>query len=56
MNNNEKQALLDYTHSLEKAIASGNATEHTYRPALKILLESLAEKITATDCELEEKR
>jgi predicted helicase len=41
--------LLDYIHSLEKELAAGNATEHTHRTALKILLESIGDKITATN-------
>lgn len=43
---------MDWTHyckGLEKAIQAGNATEHTHRPALKSLLESHGERITATN-------
>lgn len=38
-----------YLHSLQTALAAGNATEHTHRPALKILLESLEAGIMATN-------
>lgn len=39
----------DYLQSLQTALAAGDATEHTHRPALKVLLESLGERITATN-------
>jgi len=32
-----------YLKNIEKALATGNATEHTYRPTLKELIESLIE-------------
>ncbi len=38
-----------YLSKIEKALAAGNATEHTHRPALKEFLESLKPKITATN-------
>jgi hypothetical protein len=38
-----------YIRNIEKTLSGGNATEHTYRPFLKNLLESLAEGITATN-------
>ncbi|MGI4787344.1 MAG: type ISP restriction/modification enzyme [Janthinobacterium lividum] len=38
-----------YFKSLVQAYAKGDATEHTYRPALKTLLESLAPGIIATN-------
>jgi hypothetical protein len=38
-----------YRRQIERELQAGNATEHTHRPALKILLESLAPKITATN-------
>src|SRR3990170_972292 len=41
--------LSDYLHALEKELAAGNATEHSHRPALKALLESLNPGITATN-------
>ena len=42
-------AWLEYQRELEKAFASGRATEHTYRPALKALLEDLDSTVTATN-------
>jgi len=41
--------LRAYILSIEKALSEGNATEHTYRPFLKNLVESLADGITATN-------
>jgi hypothetical protein len=38
-----------YLQSLQADLARGNASEHTHRPALKILLESLGERLTATN-------
>ncbi|MBI1955924.1 MAG: DNA methyltransferase, partial [Acidobacteria bacterium] len=38
-----------YRRQIEKALQAGNATEHTHRPALKTLIESLATGITATN-------
>jgi len=43
------QAIRDYLRAVEKIIASGDATEHTYRPALKTLIESLAPGVTAVN-------
>ncbi len=39
----------NYIHAIEKALAAGDATEHTHRPALKTLPESLVDGITATN-------
>jgi len=39
----------DYLHAVENALKAGNATEHTHRPALKALLESIDLQITATN-------
>jgi hypothetical protein len=39
----------DYVLSLEKELAAGNTTEHTHRPALKTLFQSLNPAITATN-------
>ncbi len=41
--NKEMQPLLEYIHSLEKALSAGNATEHTHRPTLKDLIEAVAQ-------------
>jgi predicted helicase len=38
-----------YALTIEKELAAGNATEHTHRPALKALVESLATGVTATN-------
>ncbi|MEW6660119.1 MAG: type ISP restriction/modification enzyme [Thermodesulfobacteriota bacterium] len=38
-----------YILSLQKALAAGDATEHTHRPPLKTLLESLQDGIRATN-------
>ncbi len=38
-----------YIQSLQADLARGNASEHTYRSALKTLLESLGERLTATN-------
>lgn len=34
-------AIKAYLHAIEQALKAGNATEHTHRPALKALLESI---------------
>ncbi len=41
--------LASYQQQIEKALAQGNPTEHTHRPALKTLIEALAKGITATN-------
>jgi len=41
--------ISEYVAELRKNLAHGDATEHTHRPALKSLLESLAKGITATN-------
>lgn len=38
-----------YIQALQKEYAKGDATEHTYRPALKALLESFAPQVQATN-------
>lgn len=43
------KAFPTYIRTIEKELALGNATEHTYRPALKVLLESLGDGIVATN-------
>ena len=42
-------AISDYLKKIEKAYTAGNATEHTHRPALKELMETLTAGITATN-------
>ena len=39
----------DYILALDKELAAGNTTEHTHRPALKTLFQSLNPTITATN-------
>ncbi len=41
--------LIDYIRTIEKELVAGNATEHTHRPALKALIESLVSGVTATN-------
>lgn len=38
-----------YLKNIEKALATGSATEHTYRPALKEFIESFSEDTEATN-------
>ncbi|MGA2069708.1 MAG: type ISP restriction/modification enzyme [Sedimentisphaerales bacterium] len=38
-----------YLSEINKAYLKGNATEHTHRPALKVLIETLGKNITATN-------
>ncbi len=42
-------AFADYLAAIRKAHAAGDSTEHTHRPALKALLESVGRAITATN-------
>ncbi len=39
----------EYIKAIEEELVAGNATEHTHRPALKTLIEGLAEGVTATN-------
>ena len=39
----------EYIRNIEQNLIKGNATEHTHRPALKSLLESLSDGIVATN-------
>ena len=43
------KAFRDYVGELSRSLSEGNATEHTHRPALKKLLESIDDSITATN-------
>lgn len=38
-----------YLSAVEHALKAGNATEHTHRPALKALIESINLQVTATN-------
>lgn len=42
-------AVTDYLASIGAALAKGDATEHTHRPALKAFVESCGKKIVATN-------
>jgi hypothetical protein len=42
-------SLSEYLKQIEKALQAGDATEHTHRPALKALIESLSKGLTATN-------
>ncbi|MCD6394453.1 MAG: hypothetical protein J7M40_13210 [Planctomycetes bacterium] len=42
-------AIAVYLEQINRAVAKGDATEHTHRPALKGLIESLGKNITATN-------
>jgi very-short-patch-repair endonuclease len=44
-----QQPIVQYIAEINKLHCAGNATEHSYRPALKILLEVLMPKYTATN-------
>src|SRR4030042_6721408 len=46
---NYLKSVHEYIKAIEKELAAGNATEHTHRPALKTLIEGLAEGTTATN-------
>ena len=41
------KAIRAYLRAIEKQLVTGKATEHTHRPALQALIESLAKDITA---------
>ena len=45
---NEAKPFHDYIEALQKKLALGDATEHTHRPALQALIESLYTGVTAT--------
>ena len=44
-----QRTLRDYVGAIQKDLANGIATEHTYRPALKSCLESLQKDVVATN-------
>jgi hypothetical protein len=48
MTNNVK-IVQNYIHSIERKLATGDATELTHRSALEALVESLAKGVTATN-------
>lgn len=44
-----RDIFADYLRKINEAYLRGDATEHTHRPALKMLVESLAKNVTATN-------
>jgi len=44
-----KEAITQYIAELNRIYKAGNATEHTYRPALKSLLENITNGLTITN-------
>ncbi|MBA7596877.1 hypothetical protein ES703_03867 [subsurface metagenome] len=47
--NNSLKTLNNYIRTIEKELVVGNATEHTHRSALKVLIESLGDGVVATN-------
>ena len=45
----KKEHFQHYTYEIDKFYRAENASEHTYRPALKTLIEAFAQGITATN-------
>lgn len=45
----ELKSIQNYRQALQKELATGNTTEHTHRPALKTLIESLVPGVIATN-------
>ena len=45
----ELESIQNYIHAIERKLATGDATEHTHRSALEMLVDSLAEGITVTN-------
>ena len=46
---NDLKLVQDYIGTIKKELVAGNATEHTHRPALKVLIEGLTLGVTATN-------
>lgn len=49
MTKKKAEPVAEYLQSIEGDLKAGNATEHTYRPALKQLIERLGEGVSATN-------
>lgn len=47
--NTDATVIRDYISSLQSNLKQGNSTEHTHRPVFKTLLESMGDRITATN-------
>ena len=45
----ELKSIQSYIHDIEKALAAGDATEHTHRPALKAFIEDFSAGVVATN-------
>ena len=43
---NTVQTITRYVEEVNKIYSAGNATEHSYRPALKTLLEAITSGVT----------
>lgn len=48
MNSSELRAFSDYSKDVQETLAAGYASEGSYYPSLKALLESLSKGVTAT--------
>ncbi len=46
---NELKSIQNYIHTIERKLATGDATEHTHRSSLEALVQSWASGITATN-------
>jgi hypothetical protein len=49
LNTLKMTAFADYIKEISKSLLKGDSTEHTHRPALKALLESIGKNIVATN-------
>lgn len=49
MNEKNLKLLAQHTHTIEKELLAGNATEHTHRSALKALVEQIMPGVVATN-------
>ena len=49
MNADTQTILSTYVAAVSEAYATGKATEHSYRPAIKALIEALAPDLVATN-------
>jgi hypothetical protein len=45
----ELKSIQNYIHTIERKLATGDATEHTHRSSLEALVQSWASGITATN-------
>jgi hypothetical protein len=47
--NKDLLSINNYLHTLQQELTSGNATEHTHRPAFKSFIENLSADVVATN-------